>query len=419
MAQKSPKKSPPKTLAKKKALKKPLKILFIHQNFPGQYRRLAPALAADGHDVTALGTRQVNLPGVRCYRYQSKRKPDPFESPLLRDHSLFEARGEATAAACAVLRDKGYYPDVIFNHPGWGEGLFLRDVFPNARIIFFCEYFYNIEGQNINFDPEFPRMRFRNQCQLRMKNTPMLHSFTCGDDFIAPTQWQKSTFPAHVRDRIRVLHEGIDYNRLQQNPDAEYQLPDSSIKINRDSPVLTYVARNLEPIRGFHTFMRALPIIQPRIPNLRVVLVGGNDNYYNAGPRDYKTWREALLTELDGQLDLSRMHFTGRVDYGSFISILQCSSVHVYLGYPFVVSWSFLESFGLGPRVIMGDTASTEEFSQYGRRVPALDSKALAEAICEELALHKKIPPKRKVDSKRSIFGLEYSLNEYRRLLRN
>jgi glycosyltransferase involved in cell wall biosynthesis len=279
-------------------------ILFIHQNFPGQFVHLSAELAKDKRNkVVALSIYKLPAPaGVMVRHYTMLRPAAPETHPLLQDQEAKVLRAEACAAAALQLKREGFVPDLIVAHPGWGEALFMKDVFPQARLVIYCEYYYALEGQDVGFDPEIPPLNFQQRCRLRLKNTTNLLSMEIADAAISPTLWQKSTFPAWAQDKITVIHDGIDTTRLQPNPHAELTLAATSehgaVHIKAGDEVLTYVARNLEPVRGFHVFMRILPEVLRRRPKALAIVVGGDGVGYGHSAPNGKTWKEHMLAEV-------------------------------------------------------------------------------------------------------------------------
>jgi glycosyltransferase involved in cell wall biosynthesis len=336
-----------------------MKLLFVHQNFPGQYRHLAAHYAAQpGNQVLAIGERSnlAHRPGVRgvqrlAYEWRGA-KSDPFEDPVL----LALRRGRALAAGAARLKAAGFQPDLIFAHIGWGEALFLKDVFPAAKVLLYCEFFYRARGADLGFDPEFPASAEK-VLRLRVMNAPLLMSLDASDAGMAPTRWQQQQFPDVYARRLNVIHDGIDTDVVAPSP------PVSTGK----EELITYVARNLEPYRGFHTFMRAIPEVQRRRPKARIVIVGGDEVSYSPRLPAGETYRARLLRELAGQIDLQRIEFTGKIPYGDYVRLLQRSSVHVYLTYPFVLSWSLLEAMAAGCLVVGSRTPPVQEVIEDGK----------------------------------------------------
>ncbi len=263
------------------------------------------------------------------------------------------------------MRAKGFVPDVIIGHPGWGELLFVKDVFPQAHLIAYFEFLYAAEGRDTGFDPEFP-MQADARYKLRIRNSSQLHALAACDAGISPTFWQRSTYPSHEQSRIRVIHEGLNLEVLCANPDASFRLPNGSM-LTRKNKVITYVSRQLEPYRGFHIFMRALPELQKRLPDAHFVIAGGDGvSYGTPAPKPYKSYRQMLLAEVGDKLDHDRTHFVGRIPYLEYISLLQISSLHIYLTYPFVLSWSMLEAMACGAPILGSATPPVQEIIRDG-----------------------------------------------------
>ena len=367
-----------------------MRVLLVHQNFPGQFKHLAPALAAH-HKVVAFTMNNVpSTADMRVVRYQAARGTTPGVHPWVAETETKVIRGEAAFRAALALKAEGYAPDIIYAHPGWGESLFLKDVWPDARLIIYCEFYYHAQGVDVGFDPEFAASDPGEVCKLRMKNTNTLLHLETADAGVSPTHWQKSTFPERFQPRIGVIHDGIDTDSVRPNPNIGIRLGD--VKLSRQDEVITFVNRNLEPYRGYHIFMRALPQILANRPNARVMIVGGNEVSYGAAPPAGKSWKQIFLDEVRTRidpLDLARVHFLGNVPYPQFIALLQLSTVHVYLTYPFVLSWSLLEAMSCGCAIVASDTAPLREaISDHhtGRLVDFFSPAQLAETVSELLA---------------------------------
>ena len=368
-----------------------MKYLFIHQNFPGQFKFLAPALAADpANDVIAMPMHK-KLPdqwgGATMKPYAVGRGTAPGAHPWVTDFETKTIRAEACFRAALKMKEEGYEPDTIIAHPGWGESLFLKDVWPNAKLGIYCEFFYEPSGSDVGFDPEFPVTDPGDPCRLRLKNLNNLLHFEIADAGISPTQWQASTFPQPFRDRITVVHDGIDTEAIKPNPGVTMTL-NGQIHLTREDEVITFVNRNLEPYRGYHVFMRALPELLRRRPKARILMVGGDDTSYGAKPKDGRSWKNVYMSEVRAQIsdeDWKRVHFLGLIPYSSFLGVLQLSTVHVYLTYPFVLSWSLLESMSAGCAIVASDTQPLREairHNETGRLVNFFDGAGLVEEIC-------------------------------------
>jgi len=365
-----------------------LNILFVHQNFPGQYKHLAPALSKKGHRVVALGIGDRRIEGVEYFHYRPKRGTSDKTHPWVTDFEAKVIRGEACALACNQLKARGFNPDVICAHPGWGEALMLREVWPAAKQLHFVEFFYGAIGKDVGFDPEFPSPEFLGNCRLRIKNTNNLLNLFDMDRGISPTAWQRSTVPEQFKHQIDVVHDGVDTKQLR--PDASAVLDakndrEEEIRLTADNRVITFINRNLEPSRGYHQFMRAIPMIQALDPDIQIVIIGGDGVSYGAAPES-GSWKQKYLDEVKDQLDIKRIHFLGKVSYQQFVSAMQISSAHVYLTYPFVLSWSMLEAMSLGAPVVGSKTPPVEEIIENGvngRLVDFFDPQEIARVAIE------------------------------------
>ena len=375
-----------------------MNILFIHQNFPGQFKFLAPALVSQGHTVRAMtmqATEAKTWEGVELIRYGANRGTAPNIHPWVSDFETKTIRGEACFRAALKLKAEGVNPDVIIAHHGWGESLFLKDVWPHAKLGIYCEFFYHPQGADVGFDPEFPAKDEGDICRLRLKNLNNLLHFEVADTGISPTHWQASTFPEPFRSKITVVHDGIDTEAVAPNLQTNLTLKKSSseaIGLTRADEVITFVNRNLEPYRGYHTFMRALPAILRRRPHAKILIIGADDVSYGARPDaakyGNKKWKDIFIEEVRPQIsdaDWARVHFLGSVPYQHFIPLLQVSTVHVYLTYPFVLSWSLLEAMSAGCAIVASDTQPLREaitHDETGRLVSFFDAAALADEVC-------------------------------------
>jgi glycosyltransferase involved in cell wall biosynthesis len=368
-----------------------MKILFVHQNFPGQFLHLAPALQARGHDCRALtdasNKRDSRIPIMR-YRHDVP-LPDPKATRLGRNFTQMTDRGVSTARACLQMRDKhGYMPDVIIGHSGWGETLFLKEVWPEAKLIIYAEFYYRGVDRDVGFDPEFSRGGFDGVMTAQSRAAHLGQSLLHADAAIAPTKWQASTFPPALRPMINVIFDGVNTDLVAPNAAASLTLP-NGLQLSTGDEVLTFVNRNLEPYRGYHTFVRALPDVLAARPNAQVVIIGGDDVSYGAAAPEGQSWKQFYLDEVKDRIDLGRVHFLGKVPYSDFVTLMQISRVHAYLTYPFVLSWSMLEAMSAGAYVVGSRTAPVEEVitnGVNGRLVDFFDIKAWSDALTQGLA---------------------------------
>jgi glycosyltransferase involved in cell wall biosynthesis len=362
-----------------------MNYLFIHQNFPAQYRHVVRDLASRPEnrvvfitqpnensmgDVTKVTYPKDERAAVNCHAYSGEV-----------DRAIYA--GASVADVCRRLRDEGFRPDLIVGHSGWGETLFVKDIFPDVPLLANFEFYYHFQGVDVNFDPEFVSI-FNDPARLRTRNATNLLAFEAADWGHSATAWQRSLYPPEMRPRISVLHEGVDTDLVRPQRDASLTVPGMQRALTPRDQVVTYVARNLEPYRGFHMFMRALPQVLRRCPRAHVLIVGGDGVSYGAPPPPRSTFRDMMLNELGSKLDLKRVHFLGMIDYQVYLTLLQVSTVHVYLTYPFVLSWSFIEALASGCLVIGSATPPVLEVLRDGENGIAVDffsPRALANRI--------------------------------------
>lgn len=368
-------------------------FLFIHQSFPGQYRHVVRHLAGkrvnEVHFISLPGNPPgFDKSGIKRHTYTKPPRGSAFNGhPLTFDIDEAIRTGAIVADLCRKLRDQGLRPDLIVGHSGWGETLFVKEIFPEAPVLTYFEFYYHATGADVDFDPEFISL-FHGPEKIRARNGTNLLAFDATDWGNTPTQWQRSLMPPELRSRVTVLHEGVDTRAVRPNARAKFAV-NKKLELTRRDEVITYVARNLEPYRGFHVFMRALPEILKRRPNAHVLVVGGDHVVYGPPMVPGKTHRQQMLDELGDRIDRSRVHFLGQLPYERYLQLLQVSSAHVYLTYPFILSWSFIEAMAAGCLIIGSSTPPVMEVLQdrvNGLAVDFFSPNQIAERVDEVLS---------------------------------
>jgi len=371
-----------------------VRFLFVHQNFPGQFLHLVRHLIRQnveeqaGHELVFISEPNQNvIPGVRRVSYRMPRTASAETHGVAQEFETATLRADMVAAAARTLRQLGFAPDIIIGHHGWGELLNLGDVFPDTPLLGYLEFYYHTDRFDVGFDPEFPSDPAMFP-RVRAKNAVNLLALTNRGHGQTPTLFQRSTYPDWAHERISVVREGVDLEICAPDPAAfgrDFTLGD--VRVAPGEKLVTYVARDLEPYRGFHKLMRALPKILRTRRDARVIMVGGDGVSYGARLSE-GTWRDYMLREVGGQLDLSRVHFVGKLDYASYAGLLKRSDAHVYLTYPFVASWSLREAMASGCAIVGSRTAPVEEFLEHRKTAlltPFHDPGQLADDVLELL----------------------------------
>lgn len=336
-----------------------MRLLFLHDNFPGQYRRIAGHLSGvPGVDLVA-GTLASNRQtfDLRRIDYQPRWPATPGY-PALATAERAAITAQAAYQALDALRGEGWTPDLVCAHSGWGPSLLLRELWPGTRILSLYEWYYHAHGSDADF---LEPMSHEETVRTRFRNLPILADLADMDWGTSPTRWQWSQFPGPLRNRISVLHEGVDCEFFSP---GETGVTLDGTPLTAEDEIVTYVARGMEPYRGFPQFMEAVALLLERRPRLRVLVVGSDRTVYGRQRTDGRTHGQHALETLD--LDPGRVHFLGVVPLSTLRSLFRVTRAHVYLTVPFVLSWSMLEAMASGALVIGSDTPPVREVIRHG-----------------------------------------------------
>jgi glycosyltransferase involved in cell wall biosynthesis len=396
-----------------------LKFLFVHQNFPAQFLHIVRHLvAAKRHEVVFISEPNANeIAGVRKVPYAHPALDIKETHIAARELDNGVRRAEAVYRTASGLKHLGYTPDIIIGHHGWGEMLNLRDLWPDAPMLGYMEFYYQHDRADVGFDPEFPANPL-DFPRIRAKNAVNHIALNLRAAGQTPTQWQLSTYPAWAQPNIDLIWEGVDLQMCSPDPAVrKTTLKIGDLTIKPADKLVTYVSRDLEPYRGFHIMMRALPDLMRARKDLKIVMIGGDGVSYGAAPHQGGNWRDVMLAEVGKNIDPSRVIFPGRVAYSTYLSALRRSDAHIYLTYPFVASWSMREAMAIGCAVIGGDTEPVSEFITHGENgllTPFLQPKALATTILgllEDKALNRSLRENARTYAERRLAMADYLAN--------
>lgn len=368
---------------------KAMNILVVHLGYPGQFKHLLRRLRQRGDQIWVLTPKPAPAaldPAVHWNTYRWKRLNSPTVHPLAQDLETKVTRGEALAEQAEQLRKKGFQPDLILGHPGWGEMLFLHHIWPSTPQLHYVEFFFDVPGTDTDFaDVYAPAQTWQHRAKLSSRNAALLPGLETMAAGITPTRFQHSLLPTWAQFKTTVIHEGVNTHWLAPDPKAALKLS-NGLTLQAGDPIVTFVNRTFEPYRGVHVFLQALALAQQRHPHLQALLVGKNtpDVSYGKRREDGRGWLDVLREEMGVGLDWSRIHVLGTVPHTQLRTVYQVSAAHVYFTYPFVLSWSLLEAMSCGCLVIGSDTPPVRELVEHdsnGWLVPFQDSEQLAERM--------------------------------------
>ena len=339
-----------------------MKLLLVHQNFPGQFRDLGPALCDRGHELKGIGSSQRPTdPRIEVLRYEHLLEKRSGLPPLSLEVDEWIRRSEKVAELAMSLKKRGWAPDVMLAHPGWGEALLLKQVFPSSPLVIWPELW--LRPEHLGIDPA--EMNVGQMQYLRIKDWLIDGAMADASLAVLPTRYQAITFPQRWQKMIAVVHEGVPEGMLQMPRLRKLTIAEGTT-LEPDVPVVTFISRNLEPMRGFPTFMRALPKLLANHPTVHVVIVGGDEVSYSSAPGDGRNWRDHMLDEIGDQIDRKRVHLFGRMPHDQLQKLYRRSDLHVYLSKAFVLSWSLLELMACGTPVLAEANPMMEELIKPG-----------------------------------------------------
>lgn len=359
------------------------KVLFVHTNYPAQFRFLVKEYLAKGWEVSFASHTCKNKPLPEINYIQFK------EDAGGNKHSKLDAVERRSLQSFVDLlgeKRKGLNPDLIYVHTGWGLGVFLKEIFPKAKIIAYSEWWFNLASDDFQFDKNSKYIKHTDESRLRMllRNQGFTYEMLRADTIIAPTQWQKKQLPPELRARCEVVFDGIDQTMFGPGDgDDEDQL---GLDIERDQFLITYATRGLEPYRGFPEFAEAMVSVLKRHPNWTLAIAGKDQpSYFSSGKVRYGQ----VAMEGFKRAGVNRqVRMLGRLSLNKYRDLLRRSDLHCYFTRPYVLSWSCLEAAMVGCPMIASDLQPVREFLQNGRHLTLVDhiSPELHERV-EETAI--------------------------------
>ena len=380
------------TIPGEKASRQQKRLLFLHPNFPAQFKHLASAAAECGYDVRFLcqthygrsipGVKRLKLKGSCSHKHLNALGGNVLERSATLAHQYRQG--------LLSLRQSGWNPDVVISHSGWGCGLHIKEVWPTCRHIAYLEWWFDPQSDFLHYDQDNPNLGVNSGLggKLWLRNQALALELVTADEIVAPTRWQAQQLPSLLKGRCHVIHDGVDLNRFK--PAAE--------KPPKDHLLLTYGTRGMEPMRGFPQFIESLLILLPKHRNIRVQIAGQDEICYGGmPPKSHATWGIWAKAQLTERGLAERVEWLGHLEINTYTAWLQASNCHVHLTHPFVASWSLLEALACQCPMVVSDVAPARELCEGTQsNVTYVDHRrddALPRAILATLLKATKAPP--------------------------
>ncbi len=342
-----------------------MNILFIHSNYPAQFRGLARLTGADArHQVVFLTARadaaSDPIPGVELHTFQRARDPRPETHHYLHATEETVLKGQAVLRGIHALLQEGFRPDLVILHAGNGLGLFIKDLLPKAKLIGLFEWWFSPATSRWLF-AKFP---LDTQLKNQLRNLVIQQELLLCDAGVVPTAWQAAQFPAVWQPKLRVVFDGINTAFFQPPPpdlsrslELDREEGGAPVRIEPEHRLLSYATRGMEPVRGFPEFMAALPELLAADPHLQVVIAGRDRCAYSyPAPRPDGSWKQHCLEQLGAFPGRDRVHFTGLLTYAQYRQLLWRTDAHCSFSRPYVLSWSLFEALACATPLVLSDT---------------------------------------------------------------
>ncbi len=360
-------------------------VLFSHQNFPAQFGHIARHLVrSQGWTCSFVsqtppgewhGVRKIQYKTTGGARETTHYCSRTFENGVWHTHGVYEA--------CKGIPD--LQPDLIVGHSGFGSTLFLRELYPDAPVVNYFEYFYRAHDSDLDFLPNNGAQELDYLRSYTRNAMILLDLVNCRAAY-SPTEFQRGLFPSELRPKIDVIFDGIETDVFTRRPGLPRKIAGQDI--SRTTRIVTYVSRGLESMRGFDVFMKAAKRIYTSYSDVLFVVVGSDRVCYGGDEKHitHKTYREHVLAQ--DEYDLSKFLFTGTIPVPTLVEILSLSDLHIYLTVPFVLSWSLMNALSCGCVVLGSNTAPVREMiteGENGLLVDFFDDQELAKRAVEVL----------------------------------
>lgn len=329
-----------------------MNILFLHKDFPVEFKHIAQEFAKDINNNVLFLTNNPKgqIPKVNKIVYNIDASGLKNCHNYLIEHEEALLHAQSVASLTKELKDSNCKLDAIYTQ-AFGPGLFIKYMFPETPVIVQGEWYNRADGADILFDGRNLDIDFKTR--LRCSNSCMLIDLYSCEACITPTHWQKQQFPKGFHEKIKVIPNGIDTEFFKPDANAKFTVKNKNIELSANNKVITYINKGLEPCNSFEQFIEAVSILLKKRLDIQVVIVGEDKVFYR--PELFEeNYKNRTLEKFE--IDLNRVHFIDSLPEDEYLKLLQISSAHVYLTYPTALSDLLLEAMACGCCVVASNT---------------------------------------------------------------
>jgi len=337
-----------------------MRVLFIHNNYPGQFGYLVKFFISNSHHVTFLSS-------YAPYRHPNVThlvSNNPTEDPV-KSQEFFASSLSSLSTECSY--------DLIISHSGFLCGTFAKFFFPNTPLISYLEWWFSpYYTDQFVTTPYFDYSSSLSHKQY-LRNSHLALELSTSDAIVSPTHWQCKYIPDIFKSKLHIIFDGVpNYRKLRSKVQSSY---------------LIYATRGLEPIRCFPEFIKTIPFLRQSGFNKSIVIIGSDKVHYGVGRavskvNSFKDWAHHYLSSHDSA---HNVFFLDKMPKPRYMKILSQSSLHVHLSQPFVPSWSLFDSISLANPILYTSNSALTPICSTSQVAQSTSNTFNPEALAQDI----------------------------------